>query len=338
MKFNGKGRIRAVGGGRNTVCENDPDIEREILGLVEGNTLGVPTKTLCWTTKSTRNIAKELAEKGKSIGHMTVYRILTKNGYSMQSNKKYIESGNPGPNRDKQFKFINDESTRFISNNDPVISVDAKKKEIIGNFKNNGQEFRPKGKPRKVLDHDFATARATPYGIYDMNANDGLVTVGLSADTAEFAVNSIQTWWEKIGKTRYPDSKNLMITADCGGSNGRRNRLWKVKLQQFADNNGITVHVRHFPPGTSKWNKIEHRMFSFISMNWKGIPLESLEVIVNLIGSTTTRKGLKVDCVEDLKQYKKGIKIDDDMFSGLNILFSENEPEWNYTISPKIKI
>jgi len=325
-----RGRIRAEGGGRKSISESDPEAIEMLLGLLEGNTLGDPSSLLTWTTKSTRNLSDEMKSKGKKISHMSVHRILDANGFSMQSNKKYMESGNPGPDRDAQFRFINEESKRTISEGNPVISIDTKKKEIIGNFKNNGQEI--------VNDHDFAKEKAVPYGIYDVNANEGFVSVGISADTAEFAVNSIQTWWDMVGKVRYPESRELMITADCGGSNGRRSRLWRVKLQEFADRNNLTVNVRHFPPGTSKWNKIEHRMFSHISMNWKGIPLESLELIVNLIGSTTTRTGLKIKCVEDRREYEKGIKINDDELKSLNIVSADNNPEWNYTIHPRESI
>lgn len=332
-----QGRSRAPGGGRKKLIEKDPGIVDEILKLLDGNVLGDPESLLTWTVKSTTTLSQELASKGKNVSRTTVGEILKAEGFSLQQNRKYTERGEAGPDRDRQFSFIKEQSALHGMFGHPVISVDAKKKELIGNYKNGGSEYRPKGEPRLVNDHDFMgpEGKATPYGVYDIHGNEGYVSVGISADTAEFAVNSIGFWWELMGKERYPDATEVMITADCGGSNGRRNRLWKLKLQELADDTGLTFHVRHYPPGTSKWNKIEHRMFSYISMNWKGQPLTSLETIVSLIGSTRTDKGLSVLCKADERIYEKGIRVSDEDFDRINLTPGEWKPEWNYTISPR---
>lgn len=330
-------RIRAPGGGRKKAVEKDPTIVEDILCMLDGNTIGDPMSPLTWTTLSTTKISDALAKKGKNVSRTTVGEILKTEGFSLQQNKKYTESGNPGPDRDSQFKFISDQALLHQQFDFPVISIDAKKKELIGNYKNNGSEYRPIHDPRLVNDHDFMgpDGKATPYGVYDVFSNEGYVGVGISADTAQFAVNSIRSWWELMGSVRYPNAKTVMITADCGGSNGRRNKLWKKCLQELSDDTGLTFNVRHYPPGTSKWNKIEHRMFSYISMNWKGKPLESLELIVKLIGSTTTKEGLTIKCEADYSEYEKGIKVSDEEMDGLNITQCNWMPDWNYTISPR---
>lgn len=331
-------RIRAEGGGRKSKVETEPEIRDAILRCVKDNTVGDPMTYLMWTAKSTRSIAESLKEEGIDISYRIVNEVLKREGYSLQQNRKYIQSGKPQPDRDLQFRFINTECEIMESTGCPVISVDTKKKELVGNYKNNGPEYRERGDPRKVNDHDFEgdLGKVAPYGVFDPFANEGLVNVGISSDTAEFAVNSIRTWWSLMGKERYPDARKLMITADCGGSNGYRNRLWKKALQDFANESGLEILVRHYPPGTSKWNKIEHRMFSYISMNWRGRPLESLQVIVNLIGSTTTRTGLRVKCTVDEHVYEKGIKIDDEEMRSINLFEDHFHGEWNYRILPDI--
>lgn len=333
----GTGRVRASGAGRKTAIQNYPELENIIMELIDSDVLGNPMNPLRWTTKSTRTISSQLSEKGYEVSSVTVGKILKGMGFSLQQNKKYMESGDPGPFRDDQFRFINQEARRFMDMGCPVISVDAKKKELVGNFMNSGKEYRPVGDPRLVSDHDFEgpLGHAIPYGIYDIVNNEGFVNVGISADTAEFAVNSISSWWYIIGRYRYPDSKEVMITADGGGSNGSRLRSWKMELQELADYSGLTFHVRHYPPGTSKWNRIEHKLFSFISMNWKAVPLESYEIIVNLIGSTTNSSGLKVKCIFDEWDYEKGRRVSDEDYDSINIRREEFQGEWNYTIAPR---
>ena len=330
--------IRAPGGGRKKLEEKYPNLKEELLKLLDGNTIGNPENPLCWTTKSVRNLANELNKAEINIHYTSVGSILEDMGFSLQQNRKYVESGTQSVDRDEQFKFINAKSKEFIGKQKPVISVDTKKKELIGNYKNNGAEYRPKGNPVKVNDHDFGTERAAPYGVYDVAKNEGFVNIGLSADTGTFASNSIKMWWDSMGRERYPNANEILITADGGGSNGRRNRLWKIGLQDFANESGLTVHVCHFPPGTSKWNKIEHRMFAFISKNWRGKPLETIEVIVNLISSTTTSpegsSGLKVTCVVDPNDYPTGIKISDEELNKVNLSQEEWHGEWNYIITP----
>lgn len=293
---------------------------------------------LKWTCKSTRNIAEELSKKGLQVSQKTVSNLLNELEYSLQANKKII-SGTDNSNRDEQFKYINSTVKKFIKSNEPIISVDTKKKELIGNFKNNGKTWNKKGNAKSVLDHDFksyAEGVAIPYGTYDIQENEGFVNVGTSSDTAEFAVNTISQWWHFFGKNRYPNATKLLICADGGGSNGSRNRLWKLSLQKFSNENGIELTVCHYPPGTSKWNKIEHRMFSFISLNWQEIPLENYETVIKLIGGTTTKTGLKIKAKLDVKEYKKGIKVSNDKFKEINIRLQKKFPQWNYTIQSNL--
>ena len=334
LKSDGSRRIRAPGGGRKSAVEEDPGLVTAIDGIIAPYVAGDPMNFIRWTTLSTRSISEELAGMGYVVSHKTVAEILHMLGYSLQQNAKYTKVSDPGPDRNSQFEFIDRETRSFISKGLPVISVDAKKKENVGNFKNAGSEYRPAGDPRKVLDHDFADRHAIPYGIYDVANDEGYVNVGISADTAEFAVESISNWWHMIGSRKYPDAKDLMITADCGGSNGNRVRLWKAELQKLADFTGLTFHVRHYPPGTSKWNKIEHRLFSFISMNWRAIPLESYEIIVNLIGSTKTGSGTKVSCTIDEWNYERGRSVSDEEYGSINIEKHQWRGDWNYSIAP----
>lgn len=336
-KGSANARIRAEGGGRKSLTEKDPELADAIQAIVDPCTAGDPMRPLRWTTKSLRTISAELTEAGHPISHVTAGKVLEELGYSLQQNRKYMERGEPGPDRDAQFQFINAQAADFMARGLPVISVDAKKKELVGNYANGGAEYRPKGDPRLVLDHDFEgdLGKAVPYGIFDIGANEGFVNVGIGADTAEFAVNSISSWWYLMGRERYPDAKEVMITADCGGSNGYRLGLWKAELQMLADMSGMTFRVRHLPPGTSKWNKIEHRLFSFISMNWRGVPLESYETIVSLIGSTTNSSDLRVKCVLDTWDYEKGRRAPYEVLETLNIERDEWHGEWNYTIAPR---
>ena len=317
--------------------EKDPGVRDDLIKLLDGNIIGDPESPLTWTTLSTRALSDELKAMGHDISHAKVSRMLSEEGFSLQQNKKYVQTGDPGPDRYQQFKYIKEQAETMMSRRCPVISVDAKKKELVGNYANKGREYRKIGEPRLVNDHDFQgpEGKAVPYGIYDIDADEGYVSVGISHDTAQFAVNSIRSWWQLMGKERYPDADSLMITADSGGSNGRRNRLWKSELQKFADETGMVVLVRHFPPGTSKWNKIEHRLFSFISMNWAGKPLSSIGLIVNLIGNTTTKSGLKVRCQLDRCEYRKGIKITDEEMENLNLIEEEWRGDWNYRLVPK---
>ena len=331
-------QIRKNGGGRKPIAEKYQNIEESLLFLLDGNTIGNPENPLCWTTKSLWNLQVELNKKGIDISHETVGELLEDLGFSLQQNKKYVEAGKQNPDRDEQFSFINSKVIEFQNKNQPVISVDTKKKELIGNFKNKGQEYAPLKSPIKVNDHDFPeeSGKAAPYGIYDITRNEGFVNIGISSDTAEFAVNSIRCWWNEMGKELYQDATSIMITADGGGSNGSRNRLWKRCLQDFSNETGLTIHVSHFPPGTSKYNKIEHRLFSFISKNWRGRPLTTLAVIVSLISSTSTKKGLKVQCIVDKNEYEKGKKISDEEMQTVNLTREEWHGEWNYAISPTI--
>lgn len=330
-------RIRKEGAGRKRTVDTDPTLIQDLENLIEPVTRGDPESPLRWTCKSVRKLSQELNQMGHQTSHRMVAELLHEMGYSLQSNQKTIE-GSDHPDRDKQFEFINQQSKAFIANEQPVISVDTKKKELVGNFKNQGKELRPKGDPEKVMVYDFleqAEGRVSPYGVYDIVNNLGWVNVGTDNDTAEFAVESIRRWWNNMGHERYPDANNLLITADGGGSNGSRVRLWKTKLQEFADETGLSISVSHFPPGTSKWNKIEHRLFSFISQNWRGKPLINHEVIVNLIAATTPKKGLRVDCTLDTNSYPKGIKVTDDQMKSINIERNSFHGEWNYTIKPR---
>lgn len=332
-------RIRKEGAGRKSIEETQPGIRAALDSLMDGATLGTPQGLLLWTTKSLRNLEEELKKKEFSIGYRKIGYLLKDMGYSLHLNQKMDQVGARHPDRNEQFKHINNTALDYTSKGLPVISIDCKKKENIGNFKNGGAEYAPKGKPVRVLDHDFPLpeyGKAAPYGVYDVGANEGMVSVGVSHDTAQFAVNSIRTWWQEMGIVRYPEAKRLLITCDGGGSNGSRNRLWKVELQKFSDETGLEVEVCHFPPGTSKWNKIEHRMFSQITKNWRGRPLVSLEVIVNLIAATTTDAGLVVKCKADMNQYETGIKVTDEELSEVNLKGHDFHPEWNYIVSPKL--
>lgn len=329
--------IRHKGAGRKTTIENNPGIQEALNKLVDGESFGNPENPLRWTTKSLRNLADELKAEGFSVGYVTVGKMLEGMGFSLQLNQKMKQVGKKSDDRDAQFKHINDTVVEYAEQGNPVISVDCKKKENIGNFKNNGGEYAKKKQPIKVLDHDFPlpeNGKAVPYGVYDITNNEGYVNVGISKDTAEFAVQSIRNWWDMMGKERFPGATALYITADGGGSNGSRCRLWKTEIQALANEIGIPIEVSHFPPGTSKWNKIEHRLFSQISKNWRGRPLESLEIIVNLIATTTTAKGLKVKCSLDTKEYRAGIKITDEELDVVNINCNDFRGDWNYTIMP----
>lgn len=331
------GRQRKIGGGRKTLEAKDETLEADLKALVSPHQRGDPESPLIWTSKSLRKLAVELTNSGHAVGHVTVGRLLEKMGFTLQSNKKSHEGGNR-PDRDEQFTRIAQTAQAFFDMEQPVISVDAKKKELIGNFKNNGREYHPSGEAEKVEVYDFINenGKATPYGIYDIGANEGFVNVGISHDTAEFAVDSIRRWWVEMGCPRYPHAHSILITADGGGSNGSRNRLWKTALQTFADEVGLNICVCHFPPGTSKWNKIEHRMFSVISMNWRGRPLTSVEVIVSLIAATKTTTGLKIMAEKSNKTYACGEKVSDEELQQLRIITAEIHPEWNYAIRPRL--
>ena len=334
------GKIRKPGGGRKKLVDADPTLLSDLNSLIEPTTRGDPESPLRWTCKSTRKLARELKNMGHNISHMRVADILHSQGYSLQSNQKVIEGDN-NPDRNGQFILINNKTKLFIKYGQPVISVDTKKKELVGNFRNGGREYHLKGNPLKVLVHDFkikGLGKVNPYGIYDISRNEGWVNVGTDHDTSAFAVESIRQWWNTMGKMAYPDARKLLITADSGGSNGYRVRLWKVELQKLADESGLEISVSHFPPGTSKWNKIEHRLFSFITQNWRGKPLISHEAIVNLIAATTTQKGLHVECRLDEKVYPKGIKISDNELKEINLTSDKFHGEWNYTIKPNKKI
>ena len=332
-----EGRIRAEGAGRKTIIEKYPDILEVLEKLVDPETYGSPENPLRWTTKSLRNLVEELNKKGYAINKDKVSELLRMLGYSLQQNQKMKQVGEEAPNRDEQFKHINETVKKYLGANEPVISIDCKKKELVGNFKNNGAEYMPQGKPLTTLDHDFplpSQGKAAPYGVYDLTNNEGYVNVGISADTAEFAVNSIRNWWQYMGKERYPNATCLYINADGGGSNGSRCKLWKITIQTLANELNIPIEVSHFPPGTSKWNKIEHRMFSQISKNWRGRPLETLEIIINLIASTTTKSGLVIKCGLDKTEYKTGIKVTDEELAAVNIVPNDFCGNWNYIIYP----
>lgn len=305
--------------------------------LVEPTTRGDPESWLRWTSKSVRKLAEELERMGHEVSYPVVAELLHEMGYSLQANRKTKE-GDSHPDRNAQFEHINARVQQYMGLQQPVISVDTKKKELVGDFKNGGQDWRPRGKPEKVRVHDFLIpelGRAAPYGINDLAQNTGWVSVGIDHDTASFAVETIRRWWHAMGKEKYPQAKRLMITADGGGSNGSRLRLWKLELQMLADETGLAIAVSHFPPGTSKWNKIEHRLFSFISKNWRGKPLTSLQVIVSLIAGTTTRKGLKVHAEIDDRSYPAGIKVPDEDMDLINLLRDTFHGEWNYEILPR---
>jgi len=330
--------IRAPGGGRKKIVDKDPTVVSDLETLIEPTSRGDPESPLRWTSKSTRKLAEELKKMGHKVSHSRVADMLRMLGYSLQANKKTIE-GTSHPDRDQQFNYINEKCKAFQEEKQPVISVDAKKKEAVGNFKNGGKELRPKKDPLKVNVYDFVDkelGKVNPYGVYDSTNNEGWVNVGIDHDTASFAVESIRRWWYMMGCISYPDAKKILITADGGGSNGHRVRLWKTELQKLADETGLEISVCHFPPGTSKWNKIEHRLFSYISINWRGKPLTSYEVIVNLIAGTTTRKGLKVKCMLDENEYPKGIKITKEEVEELGVIHDKFHGEWNYTLKPNV--
>lgn len=329
-------RIRKVGGGRKKHKEHQSGLLEALESIVSPHTMGDPMKVLLWTSKSLRNISNALTDRGFIISYVTVGSILRSIGFSLQVNKKTDEGGKD-PDRNSQFEFINETALSFMKDNEPVISVDCKKKELIGNYKNGGSEWYPKGEAPNVKVYDFVDkelGKAVPYGVYDIAKNDGWVSVGISRDTASFAVNSIRSWWKEMGQEKYPSAKKILITADGGGSNSSRSRLWKKELQALSEELKIEIHVCHFPPGTSKWNKIEHRMFSHITKNWRARPLESIEVIVNLIANTTTKKGLKIKAKVDTNQYEKGIKITDKELEEINLINKEFKGKWNYKIIP----
>lgn len=330
-------KIRKRGGGRRKLTEKNPGLLRALDALVEPTAKGDPETSLRWSCKSVRHLESALKIQGYQVSYGTVETLLKKLEYSLQANKKSLEKASH-EDRNAQFQNINESVKNQHEKNQPVISVDTKKKENIGAYKNIGKEFCKKGKPIEVNTHDFPDARlgkVSPYGVYDIGANQGWVSVGISSDTAEFAVNTIRTWWYKMGLQQYPDAKELLITADCGGSNGYRVRLWKLELQKFADETGLQVNIRHFPPGTSKWNKIEHRMFSYISKNFRGRPLLTRETVVNLIANTTTKTGLRIQAVLDENEYAKGKEISDEEMAILNLYGDIFHPEWNYTIKPR---
>jgi Rhodopirellula transposase DDE domain len=332
-----KGQVRRTGGGRKAVSQNDPGLVAELERLVEPATLGDPMRPLIWVSKSMDKLAATLTAMGHPISADTVRKELVKLGFSRQSNRK-ADEGSKHPDRNAQFEYINKKVVAAQAKRQPVISVDTKKKELVGNFKNAGTDYHPKGEPRRVNVHDFEDkqlGKVVPYGVYDVTANAGFVSVGITSDTAEFAVQSIRCWLERMGRQRYPKARELTITADCGGSNGARVRLWKVELQKLADETGLVLHVHHYPPGTSKWNRIEHRLFCHITQNWRGRPLPDRVAVVELIGATTTKGGLRVECALDLRTYQKGIKVSDAEMQSLEITGDTFHPEWNYTVRPR---
>lgn len=334
------GRIRAKGGGRKSYKITQPGILEALDNLVDPTAKGDPENPLKWTSKSIRNLAEGLKKQGYNIGKSTIGVMLHELGYSLQVNKKTLEESNH-IDRNAQFEYINNSVILAQQQLNPAVSVDAKKKENIGNYKNNGREYSEKSKPVKVKGHDFIDKKLgniVPYGVYDIGLNKGWVSVGISSDTAQFAVNTIRSWWYMEGKKRYPEANEILITADCGGSNGYRTRLWKVELQKLADEIQMSLKVCHFPPGTSKWNKIEHRLFSYISKNWRGKPLITHEVVLNLIGNTRTKSGLSVAAVLDENDYKTGIKISDEEMASINLIGDAFHPEWNYTIKHNLQI
>jgi Rhodopirellula transposase DDE domain len=332
-----KGRVRRAGGGRRAVSENDPGLVPALKRLVDPATLGDPMRPLIWVSKSMEKLAAALTEMGHPVSADTVRKELVKLGFSRQSNRK-AEEGSKHPDRNAQFDYINAKVLAAQAQQQPVVSVDTKKKELIGNFKNGGTDYRPKGNPQRVNVHDFENkklGKVVPYGVYDVTANTGFVSVGITSDTAEFAVRSIRCWRERMGEQRYPNARELTITADCGGSNGARVRLWKLELQKLADETGLVIHVHHYPPGTSKWNKIEHRLFCHITQNWRGRPLTTRLAVVELIGATTTKTGLKVESALDTRTYRKGIRVSKAEMTSLDIAGDQFHPEWNYTIRPR---
>ena len=333
-----KGRVRRKGGGRKAVATQNPALVPALKEIVEPATLGNPMRPLLWVSKSMDKLAAVLTVMGHSISAETVRKELVKLGFSRQHNRK-ADEGSKHEDRNAQFEHINAKVLATQAQRQPVISVDTKKKELIGNYKNGGTDLRPKGDPQRVKVHDFIDkdlGKVAPYGIYDIAANAGFVSLGITSDTAQFAVAAIRTWIANTGRARYPAMRELRITADCGGSNGVRVRLWKSELQKLADETGLVLHVNHYPPGTSKWNKIEHRLFCHITQNWRGRPLTDRLAVVELIGATTTKAGLTVECVLDEATYETGIKVSDAEMASLNITGDDFHPEWNYTIKPRL--
>ncbi len=327
-------RMRRKGGGRKKAVVKDAALERALEALVEPATRGDPESALRWTCKSVRKLAAELKARGHQVSAPTVAKLLHSINYSLQANRKNKEGSNH-PDRNAQFEHIHRAVRTQQRRGEPVVSVDTKKKELVGGFKNAGKEWRPRGEPEEVRVHDFLIkklGKAIPYGVYDLSRNAGWVSVGIDHDTAAFAVNAIRSWWRKMGRKAYPAARSVLITADAGGSNGSRNRLWKWQLQQLADDTGLTITVCHFPPGTSKWNKIEHRLFSFITQNWRGRPLLSRAAIVNLIAATRTQTGLTVRCMLDQRRYPAGVKVSDEQMRQINLHPADFHGEWNYTI------
>jgi DDE family transposase len=333
-------RVRAPGGGRHLVEQDDAALLTALRALVEPSTRGDPQSPLCWTSKSTRRLAEELRGQGHAVSHQTVAALLSDLGYSLQANRKTKE-GRGHPDRDAQFEYINQQVRAFQAEGQPVVSVDAKKKELIGDFRNSGREWRRRGHPEEVRAKDFPDkqlGKAIPEGVYDLSRNEGWVSVGVDHDTAEFAGESIRRWWQEMGSLVYPGAGRLLITADAGGSNGYRSRLWKVKLQGLANDLGLRISVCHFPPGTSKWNKIEHRMFCYVTKNWRGKPLRSRAIVVNLIGNTTTKAGLRIEAEMDTNVYKTGIKISNEELAEVRLEKASFHGEWNYTIAPRVGV
>ena len=331
-----QGRIRHAGGGRRPLQDVESTLLADLELLLADSTRGDPVSPLLWTNRSTRNLAAALRQQGHSVSHMTVDRLLRELGYSLRSNRK-LEEGKQSPDRDAQFRFINQRVRAFQRRGQPVISIDAKHRETLGNMKNPGQEWRAAGTPRRVRTHDFpdqSLGHAIPYGVYDVSQNEGWVSVGIDHNTAEFAAASVLRWWREMGRPAYPRATTLLITADSGGSNGTRIRLWKVCLQDVCDKTGLTVSVCHFPPGTSKWNAIEHRMFCHITSNWRARPLESHAIVVNLIAHTTTSKGLHIQASLDDRSYPLGIRISDEALGAVHLTPEKFHGDWNYTISP----
>ena len=331
------GRSRRAGGGRKPLTFHNPDLLQALEKLVEPTTRGDPESPLRWTSKSTRHLAEELNRQGYRIGERKVADLLQQMGYSLQANAKTLE-GRQHPDRNAQFEYVNEQTKKFLAQELPVISVDTKKKELVGNFSNGGQEWRPQGEPEETLIHDFADkdlGKVVPYGIYDVGRNQGWVSVGIDHDTAEFAMDSILAWWRYMGSKAYPKVQQLLILADAGGSNASRSRLWKFSLQRLANLTGLHIQVSHFPPGTSKWNKIEHRMFSFITQNWRGRPLVSYQTIIDLIAHTKTKAGLKIKARLIRRRYPTGIQIPDSEMAKLHLKPAAFHPDWNYSLLPQ---
>ena len=331
------GRVRRPGGGRKPLIERDPTLLTALEALIEPATRGYPESPLRWTCKSIRRLADELTRQRHPIGANTVSALLRQAGYSLQANRKTRE-GASHPDRNAQFEYINRRVKRQLRARQAAISVDTKKKELVGDFKNAGRQWRPKGQPEKVRVHDFmdkTLGKAIPYGVYDLGRNMGWVSVGVDHDTAAFAVQTIRRWWQEMGRKAYPQARSLLIIADSGGSNGARVRLWKWELQKLANQTGLAIAVSHLPPGTSKWNKIEHRLFSFISQNWRGQPLLTHATIVNLIGSTHTSTGLRVRCILDRRKYPNKVTVSDDQMAAINLVQDKFHGDWNYTIKPQ---